>query len=95
MSSTVQFRLDAKTKKGVANIFKSLGMDMSTGLKIYVQKVLQTKSIPFPLLTENGFTPEQEEKILAESRRTMADYKSGKRKAHTSVDSMIREIMSS
>ena len=95
MGNTVQLRVDAKTKRGVTNIFKSLGMDMSTGVKVYFQAVLKKKGIPFPLLTENGFTPEQEERILAESRRTMEDYKNGRRKAHTSAKAMIEEIMAS
>ena len=94
MNSTVQLRVDAKTKRGVANIFKSLGMDMSSGVKVYFEQVLRTKSIPFPLLTENGYTPEQEEKILAESRQTMIDYKNGKLKGYSSVAEIKKDILS-
>lgn len=96
MNSTIQVRVNAKTKRKVANIFQSLGMDMSTGVKIYFERVIEEKGIPFRLrLTENGYTSEQEAKILAIAKQTEEDYRSGKRKAHTSVESMIKEIMAS
>ena len=47
MSNTVQVRVDPKTKRGVANVFKSLGMDMPTGVKVYFEQVLKTKGTPF------------------------------------------------
>lgn len=94
MSDFVQLRVDAKTKKKVASIFADLGLDLSTGVKIYFQQVMRHKGIPFPLVTANGFTPAEEKKILRESEETMALYKSGKRRGHKSVESMIKEIMS-
>lgn len=93
MSNIVQLRVDAKTKKQVASIFANLGLDLSTGVKIYFQQVLKYKGIPFPLLTANGFTPAQERKILRESAQTRKLYESGKRREHTSVGSMLKEIM--
>ena len=92
MSNTVQLRVDKKTKKAVADIFQSLGLDLSTGVKIYFQQVLKYRGIPFPLLTENGFTREEERKLLKESAETTALYNSGKRKAHKSVKKMFAEI---
>lgn len=93
MSNVVQLRVDARTKKKVANIFSNLGLDLSTGVKIYFQQVMRFKGIPFPLLTENGFSLEQERKILRESEQTKKIYESGKRREHTSVGSMLKEIM--
>ncbi|KKQ27741.1 MAG: Toxin-antitoxin system, antitoxin component, ribbon-helix-helix fold protein [Candidatus Magasanikbacteria bacterium GW2011_GWC2_37_14] len=93
MSNTVQLRVDAKTKKKVASIFANLGLDLSTGVKIYFQQVLKCKGIPFPLLTDNGFTPEQERKILRESEQTRKFYELGKRHEHTSVASLLKELM--
>ena len=75
MSNTVQLRVDAKTKRGVTNIFKSLGMDMSTGVKVYFEQVLKTKGIPFLLLTKEGYKTEQGKKLLEIIKRTQADYK--------------------
>lgn len=81
MNTTLQIRIDNKTKKDVTSIFNKLGMDLSTGVKIYFQQVLRSKSVPFPLITENGFTMEEEQKILSESKATNKLYKTGKRRA--------------
>lgn len=93
MSNTVQLRVDKKTKQAVAGIFQSLGLDLSTGVKIYFQQVLRHKGIPFPLVTENGFTEEEEAKIIAESKRTMSAYRSGKLLAAKSWQAAKREIL--
>ncbi len=78
MTEMVQARVDSKIKHQAAKIFDSLGLDMSTGIKIYLAKVVKDKGVPFSLLTENGFTEEQEKRILAESKATMAAFKAGK-----------------
>lgn len=54
MNNTVQLRIDSKTKRAVSNIFHSLGLDLSTGVKMYFQQVLKYKGIPFLLLTKNS-----------------------------------------
>ncbi|MBU2542555.1 type II toxin-antitoxin system RelB/DinJ family antitoxin [Patescibacteria group bacterium] len=95
MNDTVQLRVDSKTKKDVAKIFKSLGMDMSTGVKIYFQQVLNSQGIPFPVLTENGFTLQEERQILVESARTQKIYNQNKRRGHKSAKAMFAEIKSS
>lgn len=93
MSNVVQLRVDAKTKKKVASIFADLGLDLSTGVKIYFQQVLRQKGIPFPLVTANGFTPEEGKKILRESEETMALYKSGKRRPAKNWEEAKKEIL--
>mgnify|MGYP001577045641 FL=1 len=92
MSNTVQLRIDSKTKRAVSNIFRSLGLDMSTGVKIYFQKVLKYKGIPFLLVTENGHTFEEEKRLLRESVNTQKIYSSGKRRGHRSVKNVFAEI---
>lgn len=93
MNSTIQLRIDTKTKRTVAGIFKSLGLDISSGIKMYFQQVIKTKGIPFPLLTENGYTLEQEKKLLATIRRTEADRKAGRLKTYSSVEEMTKDIL--
>lgn len=94
MSNTIQVRIDTKTKKNVTRIFENLGFDLSTGVKIYFQQVIRERGIPFPLVTENGFTPAEEKKLLAESRRTRRLYATGKRRATTSVRQLFEELAS-
>ena len=92
MNTTLQIRIDHKTKKDVTNIFKKLGMDLSTGVKIYFYQVLRSKAVPFPLITENGFTHAEEERLLAESIVTDALYKSGKKQAIRSAKHLFAEL---
>ena len=92
MSNTVQLRIDDKTKRAVASVFHSLGLDLSTGVKIYFQQVLNYKGIPFPLITENGYTAEEEKRLLRESFDTKKLYEAGKRRGHRSVKKMFAEI---
>jgi len=93
MSNIVQLRVDAKTKKRVANIFANLGLDLSTGVKIYFQQVIRQSGIPFPLITANGFTLKEEEKILRESRQTMNAYASGKQHPAKNWHAAKKEIL--
>lgn len=94
MDATVQIRIDSKTKQAVTKVFKDLGIDVSTGIKLFFHQVARTKSVPFPLLTENGFTPAQEKKILAESERTYKLFKAGKIKGHRTVESLFKDLNS-
>ena len=58
INTTIQLRINKKTKEQAQNIFKKMGMDMSSGMKLFLSQVIRTKSIPFIARTENGFTPE-------------------------------------
>lgn len=95
MNTTVQFRVDSKTKKDASKIFESLGLDMSTGIKMFLSQVVRKKGLPFQVLTENGFTPEQEKRILASIKETEELYKAGKLKTFDSWDEMKKDILNS
>ncbi len=62
--TTVQLRVDEKTKKDVKKVLDNLGLDMSTAVKLYLKQITLHKGIPFPLVTENGFTINEENEIL-------------------------------
>jgi DNA-damage-inducible protein J len=64
---TIQIRVDAKTKKLAKKIFADLGMDLSTGMKVYLAQVIRGKRIPFEIRTVNGFTPAQEARMIRET----------------------------
>ncbi len=66
-TTTIQLRIDKKTKNQAQDIFKKLGMDLSSAMKLFLSQVIRTKSIPFVARTENGFTPEYEQFILDQS----------------------------
>ena len=51
--STIQIRIDEKTKKQASKIFDDIGIDMSTGIKMYLKKVIAVKGIPFDVQVSN------------------------------------------
>jgi DNA-damage-inducible protein J len=62
MTTTIQIRIDQKTKRAAEKTFKKMGLDTSSGIKLYLHQVIKSHSIPFTIRTANGFTPAQEKK---------------------------------
>lgn len=47
--STVAVRVDDKLKNEATELFQSLGLDMSTAVKMFLIQSVNTKSIPFEI----------------------------------------------
>ena len=62
----IQIRIDSKTKNEAKIILESLGMDMSSAVKIFFRQIINTKNFPCELRDENGFTLQNAE-ILREA----------------------------
>lgn len=71
--STIQIRVDQKTKKSAKKVLDKLGVDMSSAIKVYLKQIVIHKGIPLPLLTENGLTPAEEEEISQASEEAKID----------------------
>jgi DNA-damage-inducible protein J len=71
--TTIQLRIDESTKKAVKKTLDKLGLDLSSAIKIYLMQIVIKKGIPFPLITENDMTPEQETAILEASEDAKKD----------------------
>lgn len=68
MTKAIQIRIDEKLKRQVDLIFEDLGLDTPTAIRLFLRKVVVSKSIPFDLIstrTDNGFTPEFEDEVLS------------------------------
>ena len=65
--SYIQLRIDDKTKNSAKKVLDKLGVDMSSAIKVYLRQIVINKGIPFKLVTENGFTPDEEREILKAS----------------------------
>lgn len=50
---TISFRLEDKEKSELKEVFDEMGLDISTGMRLYVKRVLATRSIPFELKVVN------------------------------------------
>jgi DNA-damage-inducible protein J len=86
--TTVQVRMDTKTKHAFRRVVENVGLDMSTAFNVFAKKVIATKGIPFEVRTENGFTPAQERDMIRETQWAL---KHGKR--YTNVDDMFADIL--
>ncbi|MFH1632187.1 MAG: type II toxin-antitoxin system RelB/DinJ family antitoxin [bacterium] len=62
--SAIQVRIDEKTKKSANKVLSEIGLDMSSAIKLYLKQIVLQKGIPFPLVTENGFTIQEESEII-------------------------------
>ena len=76
MNTTLQIRINKKTKEKAKKIFNNLGLDMSSGVNLFLSQVVNTESIPFEPRTENGFTIRKEMEIIKETEHAL---KHGKR----------------
>jgi len=79
-NSQIQIRIDSKTKNEAKKILESLGMDMSSAIKIFFQQVINSKNFPCELRDENGFTLEGAEILrqsIKEARASSKSFKKG------------------
>lgn len=65
--TTIQVRIDEKTKKSAKKVLDQVGIDMSSAIKLYLHQISIRNGIPFRILTENGLTLSQERRILKAS----------------------------
>ena len=71
MDSTLQIRIDSKTKNAARKIFENLGLDTSSAIQLYFRQVINHRGIAFRIITENGFTPEKEAQIIRETQEAI------------------------
>ena len=62
----IQVRIDSKTKKEAKQILDSLGLDMSSAIKLFFRQVINAKNLPFELRNEDGLSLHNAE-LLRES----------------------------
>ncbi len=85
--AVLNVRVDPATKKAAHKVFATMGFDLSTGVNMYLARVVQEQGMPFTPRTVNGFTPEYEARILREAGHAK---KYGKR--YKSVEEMWKDI---
>ena len=66
--TTIQIRIDERTKRDSAKILEAVGLDLSAAIKVYLKQIVISKGIPFPIVTSNGLTVQEEAEILKASK---------------------------
>lgn len=67
--ATIQVRVSDNDKRSVEKILESLGLDVTTAVRMFFCRIKMDHGLPFPVtqkkkLTVNGFTPEFEAEVL-------------------------------
>jgi len=88
MTTTLQIRIDKKTKDAAQKAFHSMGLDMSSGVKLYLTQVMQTKAIPFPIWSFDNLPRKKKLQIVKEAKYAL---KHGKR--YTTIQEAHRDIL--
>ena len=73
--ATIQVRVSDKNKKNVEKILESLGLDVTTAVRMFLCRIEMDHGLPFAVrqgkgLTVNGFTPEFEAEVLEAAKDT-------------------------
>lgn len=88
MTTTLQIRIDKKTKNAAQKAFHSMGLDMSSGVKLYLTQVMHTRTIPFPVFSFDKLPREKKLQIVKEAEWAL---RHGKR--YDSIQEAHRDIL--
>ncbi len=66
-------------KDAAKKTFRSMGLDMSSGVKLYLAQVINEKAIPFPVMSADYWPREKKLKLIMEEEYA---FKHGKRYAN-------------
>ena len=66
MASTIQVRVDEDLKKKSDNLFKELGTDTTTAIRMFLTQAVAHNGFPFEIkkISENPYLPLSEEQLL-------------------------------
>ena len=70
----VNFRMDEEDKKGMEEVCRELGLNMSTAFNIFAKKMRREKRIPFDV----SIDPFYSEKNMSYLKRVISEIDSGK-----------------
>ncbi|KKW45047.1 hypothetical protein A3C94_02985 [Candidatus Kaiserbacteria bacterium RIFCSPHIGHO2_02_FULL_55_17] len=88
MTTTLQIRIDKKTKDAAQKTFRSMGLDMSSGVKLYLAQVVNKGEIPFPVFSFDNLPREKKLQIVKEAKWAL---KHGKR--YATIQEAHRDIL--
>ena len=94
-SSGMHIRVNPEIKARVEPILAAIGLSFSDVFNLMLNQIYLKRKIPFELssveLTENGFTPETEARILAESEKLYAAVADGSAKLYKNSAEMFAD----
>lgn len=79
--SMIEIKADEQLIKEASEIFEALGMDLETGIEVYLRQVVDKKGIPFEVTLE-----------ATESDSVLEDLKHNRTESFDSLDELIDEV---
>lgn len=91
--ANINIRANENLKKTSTQILKEMGLDMSTAITLFLQQVVITKSIPFPIKTINGFSALEEAELLKTQKQLQKAVKNGKAKLYKNAEDLSKDLL--
>lgn len=88
MTTTLQVRIDPKLKKEAQKVAKSLGINLSKAVNMFLVQMTVEKAIPFRICTEHHLSPAKWRQLEKEVKWEMKHGKS-----YSSVDELFKDIL--
>ncbi len=94
-SSGMHIRVNPEIKANVEPILAAIGLSFSDVFNLTLNQIYLKRKLPFELsstkLTDNGFSPAFEEKLLTEAEKDYAAIESGAAKVYESTEDMFAQ----
>jgi len=81
IQTTIQIRIEEDLKDKASDVLKNIGLDLSSGIKLFLKEVVTSESVPFIPSTAKGkklLHYEFYKKEIAEAKKSGKRYTSGK-----------------
>ena len=95
-SSGMHIRVNPVIKANVEPILAAIGLSFSDVFNLTLNQIYLKRRIPFELssvrITENGYTPEFEAKVLAEAEKDYAAIENGTAKIYSSAEELFADL---
>ena len=82
-TSTLQIRVDSNLRRQAEDFFNGAGLDMSSAVRLFLKQVVIRRRIPFDVIAEDPFWSDANQRVLAESIRSLEE---GKGEQHESIE---------
>lgn len=93
MSSTIQIRVEDELKNKSDELFKKLGTDTTTAIRMFLTQSVMNNGFPFEIKLNGAafdpYAPLKEEEVIKKLEHSMAQAKQGK---YESADDVVSEI---
>lgn len=78
----INIKIDDQLKDDVSRIFNEMGLDITTGIKIYLKRVQQDQRIPFELTSHHSF----------DAKKVAQQYQAGDQATVNNLNSLFKEL---